>query len=326
MSKVRIVLEAAKGVHPMAVHAYPSEKGKFTVHATGSKVKHVKKGDTVSSSDLDDLSDAGHKVKEIKRPLSEQKKTEDSVKELEEAGMPASVIKHKEKLSGMSDKDLAQHLGGKSEKDLRDMAARHGYGWNKQTKTGSDHYVKRVASGKKGIDEGKEGSGGYRMKDGTYVPYKSYEKAGQEIRDKRAEAGRALADADKKTRANAKEEVQQVDELKASTYKSYADKRQETLPKSIERGSKEHKQWQMINKARDKEAQKLHRGGHMTPSMAREEAEQVAEKLTPEAKSAVKQALGPKTPGNQMRKGSSAARTLISVLKSNKKNVAPGTK
>lgn len=348
MSKVRIVLEAAKGLHPMAVHAYPSEKGKFTVHATGSKVKHVKKGDTVSSSDLDDLTDAGHKVKEVKKPISEakgdwskemdkarkyaekkltdkakaardaaaEKKTNESVEEgyqrdsgyghaadahyktlspkmkdavnlhlrkgksyddavkaakvhvkeeeeLEEAGMPASVIKHKEKLSGMSDKDLAHHLGDKSEKDLRDMAARHGYGWNKQTKTGSDHYVKRVAAGKKALEEGKMGSGGYRMKDGTYVPFKSFEKAGQEVRAKRAEAGRALADADKKTRDRAK---------------------------------------------------------------ANEEVEQVDEKLTPEAKSAVKQALGPKTPGNQMRKGSSAARTLISVLKSNKKNVVPGTK
>lgn len=377
MSRVRIVLEAAKGVHPMAVHAYPSEKGKFTVHATGSKVQHVKKGDTVSSSDLDDLSDAGHKVKEVKKPLSESttakkkvaegykrdsgyghaadahyktlspkmqdavnlhlrkgKSYDDAVKaakvhvkeeeELEEAGMPASVIKHKEKLSGMSDKDLAHHLGDKSKKDLRDMAARHGYGWNKQTKTGSDHYVKRVAAGKKDLGEGKEGSGGYRMKDGTYVPYKSYERAGQEVRAKRAEAGRALADANKKTRANVKEE--QIDELKAATLQSYADKRQAGLPKRVERGSKEHKQMQMIGKARDKAAEKLHRGGHMTPSMAREEVEQVDEKLTPEAKSAVKQALGPKTPGNQMRKGSSAARTLISVLKSNKKNVVPGTK
>jgi hypothetical protein len=249
MSKVRIVLEAAKSVHPMAVHAYPSGGGKFTVHATGSKVQHVKKGDTVSSSDLDDLSDAGHKVKEVKKPVNE-------ANHIEEAGMPASVIKHKEKLAGMSDKELASHLEGKSEKDLRDMAARHGYGWNKQTKTGSDHYVKRVASG---LKEGVAGSGGYRTKDGTYVPFKSFEKAGQEVRAKRAEAGRALADADKKTRDRAK---------------------------------------------------------------ANEEVEQVDEKLTPQAKSAVRQALGPKTPGNEMRKSSKAARTLISVLKTNKKNVA----
>lgn len=59
--------EAAK-VHPMAVHAYSVGGGKFKVHATGSSVEHVKKGDTITSSDLDDLSDAGHKVKEIKKP------------------------------------------------------------------------------------------------------------------------------------------------------------------------------------------------------------------------------------------------------------------
>lgn len=59
--------EAAK-VHPMAVHAYSVGGGKYKVHATGSDVKHVKAGETISSSDLDDLSDAGHKVKEIKKP------------------------------------------------------------------------------------------------------------------------------------------------------------------------------------------------------------------------------------------------------------------
>jgi hypothetical protein len=239
----------------------------------------------------------------------------------------------------------------------------------------------------KSVSEGKTGSGGYRTKDGTYVPFKSFEKAGAEIRAKRADAGRALADADKKTRANVKEEIEQVEELKASTYTSYADKREKDVrSKTIVSGSKEHQQWKMVGKARDKAAQKLHRGGHMTPSMAREEveqvdeikkpvgyiekasasygavtmakgetdpgtssherlsrvqknrregikramtkeeAEQVDEKLAPEAKSAVRTALGPKTPGNQMRKSSQAARTLITVLKSNKKNVADGTK
>jgi hypothetical protein len=68
--------------------------------------------------------------------------------DLDEAGMPASVIKNKEKLSQMTDKELADKFSDKSEKELRDMAARHGYGWNKATKTGSDHYLKRVQKGK----------------------------------------------------------------------------------------------------------------------------------------------------------------------------------
>ena len=54
-------------VHSMAVHVKAVDKSynKFKVVATGAKVKHVSTGDTVSSSDLDDLKDAGHKVKEL---------------------------------------------------------------------------------------------------------------------------------------------------------------------------------------------------------------------------------------------------------------------
>jgi hypothetical protein len=69
--------------------------------------------------------------------------------ELDEGRMPASVIKHKTDLANMSDEDFAEKHGDKTEKQLRDLAARHGYGWNAATKTGSDHYVKRVAKGKK---------------------------------------------------------------------------------------------------------------------------------------------------------------------------------
>lgn len=58
----------------MAIHAYSLGGGKFKVHKVGSKVNpdHVKVGDVVSSSDLDDLSDAGHKVKETKKPVKEE--------------------------------------------------------------------------------------------------------------------------------------------------------------------------------------------------------------------------------------------------------------
>jgi len=67
---------------------------------------------------------------------------------MEEGRMPPSVIAHKQKLASMSDKDFAEKHGHKSEKQLRDMGARHGYGFDKATKTGSDHYVKRVSSSK----------------------------------------------------------------------------------------------------------------------------------------------------------------------------------
>lgn len=67
---------------------------------------------------------------------------------MEEGRMPPSVIASKKKYAEMSDKDFAEKHGHKSEKELRDMAARHGYGFDKATKTGSDHYVKRVSSAK----------------------------------------------------------------------------------------------------------------------------------------------------------------------------------
>ena len=76
MKTFRQLSEAS--VHPMAVHAYPSGKNQFTVHAVGSKVKHVSPGEKVSSSDLDDLSDAGHKVKEIAKPINEAAEHEES--------------------------------------------------------------------------------------------------------------------------------------------------------------------------------------------------------------------------------------------------------
>ena len=72
--------------------------------------------------------------------------------QIDEGGMPASVIAHKQKLASMSDKEFAEKHGHKTEKQLRDMGARHGYGFDKATKTGSDHYVKRVSSAKQ-VDE-----------------------------------------------------------------------------------------------------------------------------------------------------------------------------
>jgi len=66
----QFTIEEAK-VHPMAVHAYSVGGGSYKVHAVGSKVEHVKAGETIRSSDLDDLTDAGHKVKEINKPMNE---------------------------------------------------------------------------------------------------------------------------------------------------------------------------------------------------------------------------------------------------------------
>ena len=68
MPKLKEILEA---LHPMAIHV-----GKdMVVKKIGAKVKHVKVGDKVTSSDLDDLSDAGHKVKELHEALTPDAKS-----------------------------------------------------------------------------------------------------------------------------------------------------------------------------------------------------------------------------------------------------------
>ena len=64
-------------------------------------------------------------------------KAEDQVDER----MPASIIKHKEKLAHMSDKELADRFKDKDDNTLRQMAWRHGYGKM------SDYYVNRKNKG-----------------------------------------------------------------------------------------------------------------------------------------------------------------------------------
>ena len=65
---------------------------------------------------------------------------------LNEAGMPSSVIKHKQQLAGMTDKEFTEKHGNKTEKQLRSLAWSHGYG--KPGTPGHDHYVNRAAKGK----------------------------------------------------------------------------------------------------------------------------------------------------------------------------------
>ena len=55
-----------------------------------------------------------------------------------EGGMPASIIKHKQKLANMSDEELADRFKDFDEQRLRQMAWRHGYGKM------SSHYLDRV--------------------------------------------------------------------------------------------------------------------------------------------------------------------------------------
>ena len=61
--------------------------------------------------------------------------------------MPASIIKHKQELAMMTDKELADRHGDKDEKTLRQMAWRHGYG------NMSSHYLDRVQNAKTDVKE-----------------------------------------------------------------------------------------------------------------------------------------------------------------------------
>ena len=73
---------------------------------------------------------------------------EDLTEDLDE-GMPASVIKSKQRNAEMSDEDFAERYKDKSDDDLRSMAWRHGYG------KGSNYYVnkKKQGLGEQVVDE-----------------------------------------------------------------------------------------------------------------------------------------------------------------------------
>ena len=81
------------------------------------------------------------RVNEVEKEMAKENR-----KNTDEGGMPASVIKSKQKYANMSDEELADRFKGADEKTLRQMAWRHGYG------NMSSHYldrVKNVMTGKK---------------------------------------------------------------------------------------------------------------------------------------------------------------------------------
>jgi|694.fasta_scaffold01392_6 hypothetical protein len=75
------------------------------------------------------------------------KSGETKVKDIKEGRMPASVIKHKQKLAGMTDAEKKAKFAGKSEAELKAMARRHGHGPD------SNEYSKHGSYEKKQIDE-----------------------------------------------------------------------------------------------------------------------------------------------------------------------------
>jgi hypothetical protein len=66
---------------------------------------------------------------------------------VEEGRMPASVIKHKQKLANMTPEEKAKKFAGKSEEQLKSMARRHGYGKdsNEYSKTVKEEQIDEKA-------------------------------------------------------------------------------------------------------------------------------------------------------------------------------------
>lgn len=85
----------------------------------------------------------GHKFsvgerKEAAKHMADSARNDHGFGTVKEGRMPASVIKHKQKLAGMTPEEKKKHFAGKSEEELKSMARRHGYGKD------SDEYSKHV--------------------------------------------------------------------------------------------------------------------------------------------------------------------------------------
>lgn len=76
----------------------------------------------------------------INKMLDRNKKVNLPEESLEEGRMPASVIKHKQRIANMTPEEKAKKFAGKSEEQLKSMARRHGYGKdsNEYSKHGSE--------------------------------------------------------------------------------------------------------------------------------------------------------------------------------------------
>jgi hypothetical protein len=91
---------------------------------------------------------------------------------LDETRMPASVIKHKQRIANMTPEEKAKKFAGKSEEQLKSMARRHGYGKD------SNEYSKHVKEEQ--IDE---------LKQQTLKAYVSAAKADRKMSKKVVEKG-----------------------------------------------------------------------------------------------------------------------------------------
>jgi len=129
--------------HVKKVHNYMSEYRQTVSPRDEAHYREMMKTlqdiELQSARDPETMAEVRRRKMELKRWAEQNLKTEDQ--DLDER-MPASIIKHKEKLAHMSDEELANRFKDKDETTLRQMAWRHGYGKM------SSHYLDRVRNTK----------------------------------------------------------------------------------------------------------------------------------------------------------------------------------
>jgi hypothetical protein len=134
-----------KKMHHEAVEALDekstSEKQARTMAAAAHNPAFAKKVG-IPQSVAKDFNQADKGTKQLSNAMKKEE-----VEQMDEGGMPSSVIKNKQRNANMSDKDFANAHKDKSDDELRSMAWRHGYGKD------SSHYVDRRSRGQQGVQE-----------------------------------------------------------------------------------------------------------------------------------------------------------------------------
>lgn len=207
----RKILEVMMGKKDEAV-----EEAKKPLHPNQQKLDvHEPEKDELTAKDFEMLR-AGKKAK-MKEEVEEIEE-----EELDEAGMPSSVARHKQNIANMSDKEFAQKYSHLDDKGLRSMAWSHlGTKQGGPGTPGHSHYVNRMAKGKAELAKGTN------------------------------------------------EEIEQVDELKSSTLKSYINKA-ETSYSSTTKANTKAKRDIGLNRADRKLETKANAGNPFKSSMKEE--------------------------------------------------------
>jgi hypothetical protein len=141
-------------VHPMALHVKPVKvngKTKYKVHAVGSDLEGIEKGEHLSDTELDDATEMGAKIKHLKEgALDEKKLTPAEMKKREEIAKaikrenPNMPMSKKMAIATATAKKVAEETyinesedSHKAFQDQHNMAAKH---IKAMTKALSDHY------------------------------------------------------------------------------------------------------------------------------------------------------------------------------------------